>query len=255
MGDRVEAVRYAEEALEIGRSLGDDRLIGNALGSLGLAVPERAKKKRLLTQAVAHLRRAGDLSGCCWWLINLAALELADENSQAAAELLEEDLAICRGARPAYGPGTACCVLADITLFEGRFEEAAIWLRKALVLYRRLGRQDSAVADFPNVVCCVARLGNPGDAARLTGAYNAMLSRHVPLEYSFTAENPGAHLQFLRQTRLEQTLAYIREALGDDNFEMLSRAGAKLSYDDAVDLALRVIPTQGIRPGKTASTT
>ena len=45
----------------------------------------------------------------------------------------------------------------------------------------------------------------------------------------------------------------MREALGDDNFELLSRAGAKLSYDDAVDLALRVIPTQGIRPGKTAS--
>ena len=34
----------------------------------------------------------------------------------------------------------------------------------------------------------------------------------------------------------------MREALGDDNFELLSRAGAKLSYDDAVDLALRVIP-------------
>ena len=120
----------------------------------------------------------------------------------------------------------ACCVLADTTLFEGRFEEAAIWLRKALVLYRRLARQDSAVADFPNVVCCVARLGNPGDAARLTGAYNAMLSRHVPLEYSFTAENPIAHLQFLRRARLEQTVAHVREALGDDNFELLSRAGA-----------------------------
>ncbi len=126
---------------------------------------------------------------------------------------------------------------------------------EGLALYRRVGRQDSAVADFPNVVCCVARLGNPGDAARLTGAYKAKLSRNVPLEYSFTVENPGAHLQFLRQTRLEQTLAYMREALGDDNFELLSRAGARLSYDDAVDLALRVIPTRGVRPVKTASTT
>ena len=105
------------------------------------------------------------------------------------------------------------------------------------------GPTGPAVADFPNVVCCVARLGNPGDAARLTGAYNAMLSRHVPLEYSFTEENALAHLEFLRQTRLEQTVVYIREALGDDKFELLHRAGAKLSYDDAVDLALRVIPT------------
>ena len=160
MGDHAEAVRYAEEALEIGRSLGDDRLIGIALGSLGLAVSGRAKKKRLLTQAVAHLRRAGDVADCCWWLINLAALELADENSEAAAELLEEDLAICEELDMPRDLTPACCVLADTTLFEGRFEEAAVWLRRALVLYRRLGRQE-AVPDFPNVVCCVARLGNP----------------------------------------------------------------------------------------------
>ena len=63
------------------------------------------------------------------------------------------------------------------------------------------------------------------------------------MESTFTEENALAHLEFLRQTRLEQTLVYIREALGDDNFELLSRAGAKLSYEEAVDLALRVIPT------------
>ncbi len=134
-GDRVGAVRYAQEALETGRSLGDHRLIGNALGALGLAVPGRAEKKRLLAQAVAHQRRAGDLSGCSWWLINLAVLELADENSQAAAELLEEDLAICRELDLPVDLTMACRVLADITLFEGRFEEAANWLREALILY------------------------------------------------------------------------------------------------------------------------
>jgi predicted ATPase len=243
-GDGVEAVRYAEEALEIGRSLADDRLIGNALGSLGSAVGEEARKKPLLSEAVAHLRRAGDLVGWfCWWLINLAALELADENPRAAEELLEEDLAISEELDLRLDLYTAYCVLADITLFESRFEEAAIWLRRALNGYRRLFRQGSAVADFPNVVCCVARLGNPGDAARLTGAYNAMLSMLVPLEHSFTAENPLAHLHFLRRARLEETLGYMRKALDDADFELLSRAGAELSYDDALDLALRVIPT------------
>ncbi len=251
-GDGVEAVRYAEEALEIGRSLADDRLIGNALGSLGCAVGERAEKKRLLTEAVAHLRRTGDLVKWCGvWLINLAALELADENSQAAAELLEEALAISEGLNLPLELLTACCVLADITMFESRFDEAAIWLRRALISYRRLARHVSAVADFPNAVCCVARLGNASDAARLTGAYNAMLSRHVPQEYSFTAENPIAHLHFLRRARLEETIAYMRESLGDDDFELLSHAGAKLSYDDAVDLALRVIPDVSNWPRKT----
>ena len=223
MGDRVEAVRYAEEALEIGRSLGDDRLIGNALGFLGLAVVSgRAKKKRLLTEAVAHLRRAGDL---CRLL--LVAHQPGCHSSwpmrtrKRPPNCSRRTLPSARSSTCLVELVPACCVLADTTLFEGRFEDAAGWLRRALVFYRRQGLQDSAVADFPNVVCCVARLGNPGDAARLTGAYNAMLSRHVPLESTFTEENPLAHLEFLRQTRLEQTLVYMREALGDDNFELL----------------------------------
>ncbi len=161
-GDRVGAVRCAEEALEIGRSLADDRLIGNAAGALGLAATGQGKKKQLLTEALTYQRRAGDLSRCCWWLVNLAALELADENSQTAAELLEEDLAICGELDLPVDLRTACCALADTTLFEGSFEEAAIWLRRVVVSYRRLGQQDAAVADFPNVICCVARLGNPG---------------------------------------------------------------------------------------------
>jgi predicted ATPase/DNA-binding SARP family transcriptional activator len=254
-GKGAEAVRYAEEAVAIGHSLADDRLIGNALGSLGSATWEGAKKKQLLTEALAHLRRAGDLVGCNWWLILLAALELADENSRAAAELVEEDLAISEELNLPLGLQTACCALADIALFEGRFEEAAIWLRRALNGYRRLAPQYSAVADFPNVVCCVAHLGNPDDAAPLTGWYNAMLSRHVPLEYSFTAENPVAHVHFLRRARLEKTVVHIREALGDETFDLLSHEGANLSYDDAIDLALGVIPGQGNRSGKIVSTT
>ena len=61
------------------------------------------------------------------------------------------------------------------------------------------------------------------------------------MESTFTGENALAHLEFLRQTRLEHTLVWMRKAIGDHDFELLSRAGAKLSYDDAVDLALRGI--------------
>ena len=101
---------------------------------LWAAPSANGQKKRLLTEAVAHLRRTGDLVKWCGvWLINLAALELADENSQAAAELLEEALAISEGLNLPLELLTACCVLADITMFESRFDEAAIWLRRALI--------------------------------------------------------------------------------------------------------------------------
>jgi hypothetical protein len=49
-----------------------------------------------------------------------------------------------------------------------------------------------------------------------------------------------AHLEFLRQTRLEQAVVYLRDVLGNDDLELLNRAGVELSYDEAVDLALQV---------------
>ncbi len=202
MGDRVEAVRYAKEALEIGRSLGDDRLIGNAVGALGLAVPRRAKKKQLLDPGAgpppaSRVTFRAAAGGSSTWLHSSSPMRTRMQPPNCSRRTLPS----ARTSTCLWTWHWLAASWRTSALFEGRFEEAAIWLRKALVFYRRLGRQDSAVADFPNVVCCVARLGNPGDAARLAGAYNAMLSRHVPLEYSFTAENPGAHLQFLRQTQ------------------------------------------------------
>ena len=143
--------------------------------------PKGPRKKRLFTGAVAHMRRAGDLVDCSWKLILLSALELADNNPEAAADLLEGDLAIWEEVEASGSPrelAAAWCVLADTRLFEGRFVEAAVWLRRALI--STVAWAGRAVGDMPNVICCVARLGNPGDAARLTGAFNTMLSWHVP---------------------------------------------------------------------------
>src|SRR5262249_9519936 len=158
------------------------------VGFLGLATSGRGEKKRLLTEAVAHLRRAGDFVDCCFFLIELAAFALADENSLAALGLLEENIAICEDLDLPMDLAAAFSVLVDATMCEGRFEEATVWLQKSLRINLRQYPQDSAAGEFPNVVCCVARLGDAADAARLTGAYNAMLSRHVPPQHLFTAE-------------------------------------------------------------------
>ena len=62
MGDRAEAVRCAEEALEIGRILGDDRLIGTAVGFLGFAVSTSQAKKQLCSR---RWPPACSSRGCC----------------------------------------------------------------------------------------------------------------------------------------------------------------------------------------------
>jgi hypothetical protein len=55
--------------------------------------------------------------------------------------------------------------------------------------------------------------------------YEPMMLRHVPEESTYTEENVLARLEFLPLTNLHQTLVYVREPLGDDNFELPSRAG------------------------------
>jgi predicted ATPase/DNA-binding SARP family transcriptional activator len=177
--DAAGAARYAAEALEIGRSLGDDRLVGNALGFLAQAAVDPARKRPLFTQSVAHSRRAGNLVDCCWRLLQLAILDLADGDLESAAALLEGARAIYEevdhGSRVA-----AWAILADTRVLQGRFAEAAIWKRKVLLSSRRVGVP--AVADFPTVICCVGRLGHPAEAARLAGA--AQLAQRLGLGWA-----------------------------------------------------------------------
>ncbi len=238
-GDAARAAKYAEESLEIGRSLGDDRLIGNAFGYLASAVVEPARKRPLFTQSVAHLRRAGDRVGCCWRLLQLAILDLADGNFGPAAELIEQSRAICEDVGSVLDLLAAWSVLADTRLFQGRFAETATWERSVLMLFRRVGRY--AIGNFATVISCVARLGNPSEAARLTGAFNAMVSTHVLQEYTLTMESPHVQMQRMRDAALKQNLSYVQQALGADEYERLYEDGSKLTYDEALDVALHVL--------------
>ena len=53
-----------------------------------------SQKRVLWQEAVAHLRRAGDLALCTVCLASLALLELEEEQFRAAADLLEEAIAL-----------------------------------------------------------------------------------------------------------------------------------------------------------------
>ena len=94
LGDHAKAARSADEAIERARKLGDDRLIGLGLGSLGIVASAPSQKRVLWQEAVAHLRRAGDLALCTVCLASLALLELEEEQFRAAADLLEEAIAL-----------------------------------------------------------------------------------------------------------------------------------------------------------------
>lgn len=199
----------------------------------------------MFTESVALFRRAGDLQNCCRCFIQLAALDLADENFEAAAVVLEEDLAICEDLEAPLELIVAWMELGETRMFQGRFEEAATWLRVALASCRRLGRRPQHA--FPNLMYCVAQMGNVTEAARLAGAYDAICLAYGPPEEDGPAmANALAHLAFLRQNAWDEVRTYSRDALGDAEFQRLYGAGSKLTLDEAVDLALRIVNPQDI---------
>ena len=104
LGDHAQAARSADEAIERARKLGDPRLIGLGLGSLSVVASTPSQKRVLWQEAVAHLRRAGDLALCTVCLASLAVLELEEEQFRAGADLLEEAIALS----DRIGPLSSC---------------------------------------------------------------------------------------------------------------------------------------------------
>jgi predicted ATPase/DNA-binding SARP family transcriptional activator len=241
LGEHDEAVRSAEEALEIGRNLSDPWLIGHALAAMGIVTNAPSEKRALWQEALGHLRRAGDLAATGVCLVLVALLELEHEQVVTAADLFEEAIAMAEQIGAPQLLYWSWGALAEARVLQGKFEDAAICCHRALVGLRRLGLRDLAASHLIDVACCASRLGKPREAAQLAGAYDVMYS-----PYLRQAGTPGRSNRFERLTLIEDKLrednrGYLRQLLGDNEFERNYSGGGRLTFDEAVDMALRAI--------------
>ena len=240
LGEHAAASRCANEGFDIAQNLGDLWLIGVALGTLGTVATVPAKKRALWRDAATHVRRAGDLALCSVFLASQALLELEDEHFDLAVTLLEDAIELCEEIGAPLHLYWAWGALGEARLLQQKYEEAAACSRTALVGLRRLGLRDLTVSRLIDVACCATRLGRPKEGAQLTGAYDLM---HSP--YLSRAGTPGMSNRFERLTLIENKLRednrdYLRQVLGDDDFDRNCSAGERLSFDEAVDLAVRL---------------
>lgn len=158
----------------------------------------------------------------------------------AAAALLEESIALSEEIGSPLHMYWSWGALGEARLLQGKFEDAVSCSQKALTGLRRLGLRDLAVSHLINVACCAARLDRHREAAQLAGAYEVM---HSP--YLRQAGTPGRSNRFEKLTLLQEKLRedsrqYLRRVLGNEDFRLEYSAGTRLTFDDAVELALRV---------------
>ena len=239
-GELTGARRRAEEAIKVGRRVGDERLIGFALASLGVVSTTHPEKKALWQESVARLRSAGDLAMCSPFTHALGVLELEDEHFEIAAALFADDVALSEESGSQLNLYWSCGHLGEALLFQGRFEDAFKWCRRALIGFHRLGLRKMAAFHLVNLACCASRLSSPKDAAQLTGACEVMNCLSPSPADVAARSNRFGKLAVLEEELRQDNREHLRQLLGDEEFDSACSAGGRLTFDEAIDMALRV---------------
>jgi predicted ATPase/DNA-binding CsgD family transcriptional regulator len=148
--DWVATRRVAEEALAIGREVGDEGTVGRALDLIGWALislePEAAMP--VLEQSIAITRRLGDAWFLADALYRAGFLATVAGRLKAAPPLLQDALAVSRTAGNLLGVRESLTWLGLNATLQCRFAEAEAMLEEALAQSRSLGDPLFAMFDL-----------------------------------------------------------------------------------------------------------
>jgi predicted ATPase/class 3 adenylate cyclase/Tfp pilus assembly protein PilF len=229
-GDTDEGERLASRILEISKTAPEqEHAYSVAIHLLAIVADRRGDREQavaLLEESVALGRGGGDP-----WLFSIALNNLGDllageGDYERAAELFEESLAIgeARGdldrrARALNNLGWATHGLGDLA-------RACNLYRRGLEAATEIGLVEAQLHALFGIAALEAEDGDARTGARLLG-------RMKELESRLGAANDDAMDALERQT-----LARLEAALGPERLASELAAGAALSLEDAIDLAL-----------------
>jgi predicted ATPase/class 3 adenylate cyclase len=221
--------RYADESFALYSELGDEAGQAAALREQGKAAVSRgdhAHAAVLYEECISLAQRIGDVFSEAVARNNLGDIANREGRWEDAIELCSQSRSLRIDFGDRWGAALTLSNVAFAELHLGRRDEAERDLRQAL-------REGFEMGSLPVVSACLGSLAalasdadNPSRAARLMGAEEAILEESGMVLY-------GAEL-----TLHEPTVASVRAALGDEGFASELDLGRKLSFDEAVKLAL-----------------
>ena len=236
--DSAEARVLVEQALALGRQLGDPIVVAQSLRTMGsVATSQRdyAAARRWLADSVALWRSQPGASqyGLPWALMSLAGAELMAKEYDTARQHLVESISLFRAVGNLNFLAYGLRRLGQVELRQGRHQEASQMFQESLQLNRVVGSQRGVAA-------CLLALGGAGLhnqagqlAARLLGAAEALLER------------TGETLAPIDQADLESHSQAAWAMLGDDAFQAAWNAGRAWPTERAIEAARTIVTDAG----------
>jgi predicted ATPase/DNA-binding CsgD family transcriptional regulator len=233
----TEGRAFVEEALALGRQLGDELGIARASFVLGRAAfhhGDVATSRRCLIEALTRYRAQHARARAAWALCYLASLDsrlAIDEGGDAAdlaraARSYEEALAVFRDVDHVRGVARALRGLAYVAYKQRDLRRSLALTREVLSL--AWAQQWPVYVYLEDIADIAGRVGTPVVAARLYGAAHEERERY------------GRPIPPVFREEVERDMAVAKNALGEAAFAADWAAGRALPIAQAIDEALAV---------------
>jgi hypothetical protein len=230
-GDVPTGGRWAREALELHRDLGDDW--GTAFSTLMVAYAtgqegDWVRAQQLFGDSTRRFRELGDRHYALRGARAQAWAYREGGDLESAWVLCEAIIPEARATGDALAEGYALRGLADIALDRGDVQDAASLTEEGYALFRGLEDQLLIAAGVCQFSRVLGLAGRPRAATRVLSSSVALL------------EEIGAMPPWVARM-VEETLATVRRELDEAAFAEAWQEGGELTADQAVELALAVL--------------
>jgi predicted ATPase/DNA-binding SARP family transcriptional activator len=228
-GDYDRAAALSEQSLALWEELGDVSGTARSLLSLGTVAAEQGDHERAieLSERAAELYgESGDRRGHALAVSNLGGIALERGEYAKAAELSEQAYGLFETLEDSEGMAFALVNQGFAALSEHRHDRALELLRRALRSLAELEFRDVIGYCFEGLAAVLALTARAEEAAKLLGAAEAL------------RESLSVSLAPAEQETHDETVAAVRDALGEEGFSVAWRQGRELALDEAIAYAL-----------------
>ncbi len=220
-----------EEALSIGRELGDPWNTATALRNLGLLENIKGnflEARTLLEQSLAIWREMGPAgkTGSAWTLIFLGDVAFLHYEAEWARSIYEEAVGVLREPGDINFLAYAIRRLGQLLWHQGNYEAAFTLCKESMNLNQQVGDPRGTIACLAGLAAIAAAQGRFERAAKLMAAVDTQLA------------TIGIRLLFIDQIEYERNLANLRAKLDEKNFNKFWARGNGMSLDQAIAFAL-----------------